>query len=105
MSLLLLTRRRLLSSHQDPLAFSFLKGISTGNFPRNFVSVIYNPCSFVPATHNGQVARLKNNGFKNVVRQDVFQHSFYRLECSNYLLSVNCTNYLLSAAYSNIALM
>ena len=56
MSLLLRIRRRLLRSHEDPIAFSFLKGISTGNFPRHFVSVISNQCGFVHAAQNGQVA-------------------------------------------------
>src|SRR5829696_7826344 len=56
MALLLRICRRLLRSHEDPIAFSFLKGIRTSNFPRNFVSVISNPCSFVHAAQNGQVA-------------------------------------------------
>ena len=77
MSPLLLIRRRLLRSDKYPLAFSFLKSISTGNFPRNFISVISNPCTFVHTAHNGQVARLKNNGFKKVIRQDVMNFKEY----------------------------
>ena len=83
MSLLPFIPRRLLRSHKDPLAFSFLKGISTGNFPRSFGSVISNLFDEVlPKQPGASNLFLVQNENRNRLTQLHFPH---KLLCHNFI--------------------